>query len=164
MFGIPRERADHAVGVFPGDLDEGVGDAAVAGEEGLGHAHGPHLVEDPGPLDVIAPVNDGVEIFLFEALELEGEIVGADGVGHLDDDRPAEPPAAVVDLADAEAAVAIAGPDDADALEIELAVEVIDEQIGHLAVVADGADDPGDVGFDEGRVGVAGVDHRGFRP
>ena len=107
-------------------------------------------------------MDDRFEITLAEPLELKRVVPSADLIGHLQDDRAAEPAASVADLTHAKPAVPVGGPDDADAGVAELAVNVVDQQVAHLPVVADAAEDPGNVGLDERRVGIAAVHHGDF--
>jgi len=160
--GIPGVTTDHAFGVGAGDLDEVRRHAAIAGEEGLLHAFGPHLVQQPGAVFRVAPVDDGLHVGPLDALQLHGEIVASDHVGHFHGDRMAEAPARVAQFPHAEAAVAVARADDPDTLQMEPVINVVHQEVDHLPVVANAAEDPGDVGFDEGRVGVAAVHHGNF--
>src|ERR1035438_4511876 len=68
-------------------------------------------------------------------------------------------PRAVVDFAHAETAVAVAGADNPDAAVLRFTEHVVHQQISHLPIVTDAPHHPGDVGFDESGIGIAGVHH-----
>ena len=156
---VPGKREDRAFGVGASGLEELVGHAAVTAEVRLRHAHGPHLVEDESAVPPVTPVNHAVDLGIAQPRQLQREVRRSDLVRHLDGDRMAEPPAPVPDLTHAEAAVPVAGADDPDALQPDLPVQIVDEHVALLSVVADHARHPRDVRLDEGRVRVPGVDH-----